>query len=444
MSKIEMNKDEKEIKNVEQEENAEEEEPLDEETTKNLKNLTIDDTMFSSKNTESKDNKKTGGKANKKKKRGEDFMDYAKSNGIDLKIEYEDTNTNNYRNKENFRENNKGKFQNRNNKNFSGNQTTNYSSNPNSGNQRRVHNMQNEMGATSENTQENSNLNQNQENNFNQNRGNYQNRGNFKNNNQTNYKRNYNQGKFNNTQNQHTCNKFDSFGGTNNHNYSGQSNNQYQQQQQFGQGMNPQMVAYWQQMQQMQNYMQMNPQFYQQMMMNKQMQMGDVNEDNSDQSIFESLEYYFSEENLNKDYYIRSKMDGEGYIEAKELLTFNKMKAKGVTLDRITAVLSSSPSDVVETNSTSEGTLFLRNKNWDAIKDKLVSVDELRQVRMQKKMQNNMNFYGQQANFYGQPMYQQEFMTQQMGYPNMNMGNQYEVYMNQNNSNVQGGTQIQN
>ena len=34
--------------------------------------------------------------------------------------------------------------------------------------------------------------------------------------------------------------------------------------------------------------------------------------------------YYFSIENLNKDFFIRSKLNEEGYLEAEEIINFNK------------------------------------------------------------------------------------------------------------------------
>jgi len=46
--------------------------------------------------------------------------------------------------------------------------------------------------------------------------------------------------------------------------------------------------------------------------------------DTSDKGILESLEYYFSIENLNKDGYMRSKMNEDGYIDCNEIVVFNK------------------------------------------------------------------------------------------------------------------------
>ena len=94
------------------EENYEEEEVVDEETTRKLRNLTVDDGIFASNQNSRDQNKNQNKKGDKKKnKRGEDFMDYAKSQGIDVKIQYEDPsqeqrNFNNNYNKDNFNKDN--------------------------------------------------------------------------------------------------------------------------------------------------------------------------------------------------------------------------------------------------------------------------------------------------------------------------------------------------
>jgi len=143
--------------------------------------------------------------------------------------------------------------------------------------------------------------------------------------------------------------------------------------------------------------------------------------DSSDKSVPECLEYYFSEENLNKDSYIRSKMSEEGWIDAQEIANFNKMKNKNVTVEQIHEVLNTAEDSVIETREIS-GRLFLRNKFWEDFKDRLVPLDKLHmQRKMNKKyqtnyvnMQNNY-FYQMTPNMYTPGMY--------VPYENNSMGN---------------------
>ena len=84
------------------------------------------------------------------------------------------------------------------------------------------------------------------------------------------------------------------------------------------------------------NYnMQMNPelmhQFQNMQMQNEEMMQApheetveDISGEALDKLIIDALSYYFSEENLNKDYYMRSIMNNDGFVEANAVTTFNK------------------------------------------------------------------------------------------------------------------------
>jgi len=56
----------------------------------------------------------------------------------------------------------------------------------------------------------------------------------------------------------------------------------------------------------------------------------------------ETLEYYLSLENLNKDSYIRKLIDDNGYILVSEILKFNNMIKKGANVETIQEVLKQS------------------------------------------------------------------------------------------------------
>ena len=60
-------------------------------------------------------------------------------------------------------------------------------------------------------------------------------------------------------------------------------------------------------------------------------------------------EYYFSPENLQKDFFIRRKMDPEGYLPVSLIASFNRVQA--LTTDIAFIVQSVENSDVVETKN---------------------------------------------------------------------------------------------
>jgi hypothetical protein len=145
--------------------------------------------------------------------------------------------------------------------------------------------------------------------------------------------------------------------------------------------------------------------------------------DGSDKSVSECLEYYFSEENLNKDSYIRSRMNDDGLIDAQEIANFNKMKSRGVTIEKLEEILKTAEENTVIESSLIGGRLFLRNKYWDSFKDRLVPLDKLQmQRKMNKKYQTN--YVNMQNNYFYQ-------MT-----PNMYTPGMYVPYDNTSNMNM--------
>ena len=84
-------KPQEETENAEQaqpEEEVEEEEPVDVELQKQMKNLKFDDSAFTKKTDNKKKEKKEEKKS--KKSKGQDFLDYASKNNIQINIEYEE------------------------------------------------------------------------------------------------------------------------------------------------------------------------------------------------------------------------------------------------------------------------------------------------------------------------------------------------------------------
>lgn len=129
--------------------------------------------------------------------------------------------------------------------------------------------------------------------------------------------------------------------------------------------------------------------------------------------IKESLEYYLSLENLNKDTYVRERMDKNGCVIASEILKFNNMKKLNADLDKIREVISKGDCQVEE--STVEGEVAFRNKNWENIKNQLLSIEEIESRKQSKKAPINYNYVTLQNNFFMPMMpYDQNMMQQQM------------------------------
>jgi len=175
----------------------------------------------------------------------------------------------------------------------------------------------------------------------------------------------------------------------------------------------------------------------------------DQNNITSDKNIVDSLIYYFSIENLNKDYFIRSKLDENGFLEATEIMNFNKMKVNSVTIDKIQNILNEFDT-TIETKVEGEK-LYLRNKNWETIKDKLLPIEKIQQQKKKNNKIQNTNYVNMQNNYYYQvspqymnPQQQMEFnpymMQQMMGMPQMQVPmhpSQYQQFHQQDNYNQQ-------
>jgi len=121
-----------------------------------------------------------------------------------------------------------------------------------------------------------------------------------------------------------------------------------------------------------------------------------LEETSTDDAIIKQLEYYFSIENLNVDYFLRSKMNEEGFLNAKEIINFKKMKAFSVSIEKIQNILQKF-NTVIESQVT-EGELFLRNKNWDTIKDKITPLSDIKEKK--SPTVQNTNYFHLQNNFY--------------------------------------------
>ena len=133
------------------------------------------------------------------------------------------------------------------------------------------------------------------------------------------------------------------------------------------------------------------------------------------------------------------------------------MKVNSVTIEKIQNILNEFDT-TIETKVESEK-LYLRNKNWDTIKDviliiKLKKLLPIEKIQQQKKKINkiqNTNYVNMQNNYYYQvspqymnPQQQMEFnpymMQQMMGMPHMQNQmhpSQFQQYQQQDNFNQQ-------
>jgi hypothetical protein len=157
--------------------------------------------------------------------------------------------------------------------------------------------------------------------------------------------------------------------------------------------------------------------------------------DTTDESIYEFMENYLLLENFNQDLYLRNRVDDNGFIDVSEIANHNKLRSRGVTLEKLTALFADNSNKTIESAVTEEGVLFLRNRAWEQIKDKLYSIQWIQQQkRMMKANQyanpmNTLNYVSTQNNYFfnsmpnpsGDNMQAVNNMYQQ--YPMMNMGN---------------------
>jgi len=199
---------------------------------------------------------------------------------------------------------------------------------------------------------------------------------------------------------------------------------------------------------QQQNYQFMMQNQYQQMMQQEMMQQNmpqnfnysqNTNYQNYPQQeqhediekgVLDSLNYYFSEENLNKDAFFRSKMNSNGYVDVITILGFNKINSSGFTPEKLVEVLENNKTNIETCTDKNTNVLLLRNKDWDSIKDKLTPIEIIQQQKKTKKNNQNINYVNTQNNFYVQhPNYMNSNNNQ------MDM-NQYQ-YMMMNNPQYQ-------
>jgi len=166
----------------------------------------------------------------------------------------------------------------------------------------------------------------------------------------------------------------------------------------------------------------------------------DVNEhllkEGSNEGILQYLENFLSLENMNKDLYLRNRLDSEGYISIRDLANFNKLKRNGITGEKVEELVKSNENPVIECASLSSGSgknneLFVRNREWEGVKEQLLSKEQIYQQNKQaKKYNNTLNYVSLQNNYFintvphgtypnSEMMMNPQMGQMQMGYPGM-------------------------
>ena len=106
------------------------------------------------------------------------------------------------------------------------------------------------------------------------------------------------------------------------------------------------------------------------------------------------LDDYLSEKNLNNDLYLRKNMDKEtGNVPLDFILNLNKIKSMNFTEEKMIQLINKVGSDFIELINIDDK-LYMRPKNYDNIKNNLISIEE---IEKKATKQNNINLINNQG-----------------------------------------------
>lgn len=108
-----------------------------------------------------------------------------------------------------------------------------------------------------------------------------------------------------------------------------------------------------------------------------------------DEEILDFIEYFFSQKNLNKDIFLRDSMDEEGWVNAEIVISNPRLKPFNLTPEKIHSIIDKIGSDFVETRVNEVDKIQLRPRNYDSLKEKLLTKEEIQQ-KMLAQMPPNM------------------------------------------------------
>ena len=156
----------------------------------------------------------------------------------------------------------------------------------------------------------------------------------------------------------------------------------------------------------------------------------------TENSMVEDLEKFFSIRHLNRDLNLRKNMDEEtGNVPIEFFLNLSKIKSINLTEDLIRKLIDKVGSDIIEI-VTIEDKTYLRPKNFDQIKHKLKSIENLEKEineRIGQKKQQQQQPNMQPMAFYPVMYYGPMMMPPQQNIQNP-PGYTYPVPKNENNN----------
>ena len=141
---------------------------------------------------------------------------------------------------------------------------------------------------------------------------------------------------------------------------------------------------------------------------------------NRDEDILNLIESFFSKKYLNKHLDIRTLMlNDEGLVPIDYILNLIKIKGAIITQEKICEIIEKIGSDIVG-KKVLDNNIFLFPKNYNDIKDSLISIEEMKKNNEQIKKQQQM-FAQQQQLLFQQSQMPMPFMASMMTPMNMGM-----------------------
>lgn len=139
-------------------------------------------------------------------------------------------------------------------------------------------------------------------------------------------------------------------------------------------------------------------------------------------NVIKLIELYFSFDFLNSDVYIRENIDNNGWIPIELMFSYNKIKLLRITEENIISAIQNIGSNVVEIKNQ-DNKFMIRNKNFLSIKD---SLKKLSQIKAEAELKKNKKKIDEKKRQY----YQFAQFNNQIQ-PN-NINNQHQFVNNQN------------
>lgn len=103
---------------------------------------------------------------------------------------------------------------------------------------------------------------------------------------------------------------------------------------------------------------------------------------NAIRHIMHTIESIFTKEHLNKDVFIRSIMDKEGWVNTNYICCYNKIKKFKISKEMLRHIILKTPSTEIEYELRGEQLLFIRSSKWNEMKQSLQDLAELKRNKI--------------------------------------------------------------